>query len=63
MRDSSLEEFLDDAESDSGRDNPTPPPTSRWTTQRQPCPDCGGATRRLWQADGRLVCAECKDWG
>ncbi len=48
--------------SDSTESIDPPTPTSRWQSDRQDCVVCERGVRRLWSDDGRLVCADCKDW-
>jgi hypothetical protein len=75
-RDASLTEFGDGGDDDeeptatgsesaTGDDAAAPEPvrpTSRWSTNKQPCADCGARIQRTWTADGRLLCADCKEW-
>ena len=37
-------------------------PASRWQPDGQDCARCEHSVTRLWSDDGRLVCADCKDW-
>ncbi len=49
--------------SDGDTDGPDPVrPTSRWSASPRPCADCGTRTQRAWTDDGRLLCADCKEW-
>ncbi|MFC4406510.1 DUF7573 domain-containing protein [Haloarchaeobius iranensis] len=70
-RDASLTEFGDGGDDEepvatnaaSATDGPEPVrPTSRWSTNPQPCTDCGTRTQRAWTDGGRLLCADCKEW-
>jgi hypothetical protein len=36
--------------------------TYAWTPERANCAACGTAVERRWRDDGRLVCADCKNW-
>jgi hypothetical protein len=33
-----------------------------WVPDSRPCSCCGESVRRLWRADGELVCERCVDW-
>ncbi|MFD1644168.1 DUF7573 domain-containing protein [Haloarchaeobius litoreus] len=45
------------------RDAPDPVrPTSRWSAEPRPCAGCGTRIQRAWTDDGRLLCADCKEW-
>jgi|AntRauTorcE11898_2_1112593.scaffolds.fasta_scaffold44656_1 hypothetical protein len=76
-RDASLTEFGDGGDEEekelaaastepaTGGDHDAPEPvrpTSRWSTNPQPCTDCGTRIQRAWTDDGRLLCADCKEW-
>ena len=36
--------------------------TYAWTPDGANCAACGTAVERRWRDEGRLVCADCKDW-
>jgi hypothetical protein len=36
--------------------------TYAWTSVGATCAGCGTTVERRWQDDGRLVCADCKEW-
>lgn len=36
--------------------------TSTVTSAGAACASCGASARRLWTADGDVVCADCKPW-
>ncbi|WP_440992176.1 DUF7573 domain-containing protein [Haloarchaeobius baliensis] len=53
------------AGSTAGGDHDAPDPiqpTSRWSGEPRPCADCGTDIKRAWTDDGRLLCADCKEW-
>jgi len=47
---------------DAGGDHDPVRPTSRWSAEPRPCVDCGTEIQRAWTDDGRLRCADCKEW-
>lgn len=36
--------------------------TSTLASDGEACASCGTSTRRLWTAEGDVVCADCKPW-
>ncbi len=36
--------------------------TYAWRSDATACAACGEQVERRWRDDGRLVCADCKDW-
>jgi len=53
-------ESRDGGDSEKQRDPSTP--ISRCRPSGQGCAVCERGVTRLWSDDGRLVCADCKDW-
>lgn len=57
-------ETAEKSERDTERDEPaeTAATTYAWTPEGANCAACGTAVECRWRDDGRLVCADCKDW-
>jgi hypothetical protein len=55
----------DGGSSNGGKPEETADPaavTYAWTPEGATCTACGTTVERRWRADGRLVCADCKEW-
>ncbi|WP_299232745.1 DUF7573 domain-containing protein [Natronomonas sp.] len=52
MRETSLEDFVDEAEGS----------TYAWTPGGRACPACGSVVERRWRDGDELVCVDCVSW-
>ena len=72
MKETSLDEFLDDntdgsepsasEESEPSISREPDPATAHWTPRGEACEACGDTVSRLWTDEGQRVCRDCKRW-
>jgi hypothetical protein len=67
MDETSLEDFLDGADENTGGDDSDSETEGtdaiyEWRPDGDDCAVCGTTVRRRWRDGDRLVCADCKAW-